>query len=66
MSTATARNRMLTIPEVCEELQIAESTFYDWRAKGTAPRCVKLPNRKLRVRRKDFDAWLAEREDATA
>jgi predicted DNA-binding transcriptional regulator AlpA len=55
---------MLTIPEVCEELQISRSTFYDWRAKRTAPRCVKLPNGALRVRRTDLDCWLDMREDA--
>lgn len=27
-------------------------------AKGRAPRCVKLPNGKLRVRRADLEFWL--------
>jgi predicted DNA-binding transcriptional regulator AlpA len=62
---AQARARyLLTISEVCDELQIAQSTFYDWRAKGTGPRCIKLPNGQLRVRRGDFDSWLNTREDA--
>jgi predicted DNA-binding transcriptional regulator AlpA len=34
----------LTIAEVCDDLGISRSTFYDWRAKGRAPRCIKLPN----------------------
>jgi predicted DNA-binding transcriptional regulator AlpA len=53
----------LTVGEVCAELQIAQSTFYEWRAKGTGPRCIKLPNGQLRVRRADLEAWLDARED---
>jgi hypothetical protein len=34
------------------------STFYDWRAKGRAPRCIKLPNRDLRIRRTELERWL--------
>ena len=48
----------LTITDVCDELGIARSTFYDWRAKQRAPRCIKLPNGELRIRRADLDAWL--------
>ncbi|WP_406395237.1 helix-turn-helix transcriptional regulator [Streptomyces sp. NBC_00887] len=62
--TATLRTRgMLTLAEVCEELQISRSTFYDWRQKHRAPRCIKLPNGDLRVRRGDLDHWLDDRED---
>lgn len=56
----------LTLGEVCEELGIARSTFYDWRAKGKAPRCIKLPNGDLRIRRSEFDRWLSAREDDAA
>jgi predicted DNA-binding transcriptional regulator AlpA len=48
----------LTLAEVCAELRIERSTFYDWRAKGRAPRCLKLPNGEIRVTRRDLDAWL--------
>jgi excisionase family DNA binding protein len=48
----------LTLAEVCAELKIQRSTFYDWRAKGRAPRCLKLPNGELRITRRDLDAWL--------
>lgn len=54
----------LTVAEVCEDLQIAQSTFYEWRTKGNGPRCIKLPNGQLRVRRTDLESWLAAREDA--
>jgi predicted DNA-binding transcriptional regulator AlpA len=30
-----------TVAEVCDDLQIAQSTFYEWRTKGTGPRCLK-------------------------
>ena len=57
-------NEKLTIAEVCLELKISRSTFYDWRAKRRAPRCITLPNGSLRVRRADLDRWLSAREDA--
>ncbi|WP_182883274.1 helix-turn-helix transcriptional regulator [Microbispora sp. H10949] len=63
MATATA-NKPLTVAELCAELGISRSTFYDWRAKGRAPRCLKLPNGDLRIRRTDFDRWLNSLEDA--
>lgn len=58
----------LTIAEVCKELKISRSTFYDWRAKGRgrAPKVLRLPNGDLRIRRTDFDAWLASREEEIA
>lgn len=47
----------LTVAEFCAEWKIARSTFYDWLAKGLAPKCHKLPNGKLRIDRADIDAW---------
>lgn len=52
---------LLTIDQVLAELQVARSTFDTWRALGTAPECIKLPNGQLRVRRAVLDAWLAGR-----
>ena len=49
----------LTVNEFCDELGVARSTFYDWRAKGRAPKCMKLPNGELRIKRVDYDSWLA-------
>ncbi|MCF2536883.1 helix-turn-helix transcriptional regulator [Streptomyces sp. NPDC091290] len=63
MTTAVRSRNMLTLAEVCEELSISRSTFYDWRAKRRAPRCIKLPNGDLRIRRTDLDNWLDDRED---
>ena len=59
----TARMSHLTILDLCEELGIARSTFYDWRSAHKAPRCIKLPNGGIRIRRIDLDQWLSEHED---
>jgi hypothetical protein len=37
--------------------------FYEWRAKRCAPRCLKLPNGEIRVRRGELERWLEEREE---
>ncbi|MEU9872222.1 helix-turn-helix domain-containing protein [Actinomadura sp. NPDC048021] len=64
MSTVTRTDEKLTVREICTELRISRRTFYEWRAKGRAPRCIPLPNGALLVRRSELDRWLAEREDA--
>lgn len=56
-----AADEMLTLEEVLTELRIERSTFYEWRKRGAAPECSKLPNGKLRIRRGDFDAWFKSR-----
>jgi hypothetical protein len=53
----------LTVAEFCEEFKIAESTFYDWRAKRRAPVCIKLPNGGLRIRRSDANSWEEKRTE---
>lgn len=63
-TTKSAHNPMLKVSEVCSELGVSPSTFYDWRQKRRAPRCIKLPNGDLRVRRSDLDTWLDDHEDA--
>jgi excisionase family DNA binding protein len=57
-------NEKLTVSELCAELKVSRSTFYDWRQKRRGPRCIRLPNGGLRVRRRDLDAWLATQEVA--
>jgi predicted DNA-binding transcriptional regulator AlpA len=56
--------RHMTIADVCDELDITRSTFYDWRAKRKAPPCFKLPNGEIRIRRTAFETWLAGLEEA--
>ncbi|EIE99793.1 helix-turn-helix transcriptional regulator [Saccharomonospora glauca] len=61
------QRQQLTVAQLCAELDIARSTFYEWRAKGRAPRCIKLPNGEIRIRRSDLDRWLdAHTEEAAA
>lgn len=61
-----ARDEMLKLSEVITELRISKSTFYDWRAKGRAPRCLKLPNGDLRVRRSELARFLDSCEEVAA
>jgi len=63
---ATSTQTHLTVLDLCAELGIARSTFYDWRAKNAGPRCLKLPNGEIRIRRTDVDMWLAQLEDGVA
>jgi predicted DNA-binding transcriptional regulator AlpA len=57
-------DRHLTVDEICADLDIARSTFYEWRAKRRAPRCIKLPNGDIRIRRTEYERWLASHEEA--
>lgn len=56
----------LTVQDVCAELGISRSTFYEWRTKGRGPRCIRLPNGELRIRRDVFERWLESLEEAAA
>ncbi|MEU0462492.1 MULTISPECIES: helix-turn-helix transcriptional regulator [Amycolatopsis] len=56
----------LTIAAFCEELEISRRTFYEWRAKNRAPRCIKLPNGELRIRLRDLNDWLESRYEEAA
>jgi excisionase family DNA binding protein len=55
---APPSREQLTIAEVCAELKVSRSTFYYWRQLGKAPRCLVLPNREIRIRRDELDAWI--------
>jgi excisionase family DNA binding protein len=56
--------RYVTVTEFCTDLGIARSTFYEWRAKGTGPRCMKLPNGDIRIRRTELERWLTACEES--
>lgn len=71
MATPNRSNRdKLTVAEILVDLgdesgkPLPRSTWEDWRAKGTGPKCIKLPNGQLRIRRAEYERWLATREDA--
>jgi predicted site-specific integrase-resolvase len=57
------RDELLTVVEVADELRISRSTFDDWRAKGRAPKCITLPNGKLRIRRSELSRFVASCEE---
>jgi len=58
-----ATRTQLTIDEICAELNISRSTFYEWRAKGKAPRCLKLPNGEIRISITEYETWLDSLEE---
>jgi len=60
----TAQRSHFTVAEVCAELGVARSTFYDWRAAKKAPPCFRLPNGDLRIRRAEFDRWLESLQES--
>ena len=66
MTQPTTTRAHLTIADICGELGVARSTFYDWRAAKKAPRCMKLPNGEIRIRRVDLERWLKSLEDVVA
>ncbi len=60
----TRERDKLTIAEVCADLGISRRTFYEWRAKNRAPRCITLPNGSLRIRGSEYQRWPDSREEA--
>jgi excisionase family DNA binding protein len=63
-TTHIGSHARLTITQLCEELEVSRSTFYEWRTKGVAPKCIKLPNGEIRVRRDELERWLTSLEEA--
>ncbi|MBT2397488.1 helix-turn-helix domain-containing protein [Streptomyces sp. ISL-100] len=54
---ATSASRTLTLAEALAEIRMSRAAFYRLRARGKAPRHLKLPNGQIRIRRADLDAW---------
>lgn len=55
--TTPPATRTLTLVEALAELRMSRAAFYRLRARGRAPRHLKLPNGQIRIRRTDLDAW---------
>lgn len=64
MSTSAVAREMLTISQVISMLGVPQSTFYRWRATGKGPRAIKLPNGSVRIRRSEYERWIAAMEEA--
>ncbi|QUI33885.1 excisionase [Streptomyces alfalfae] len=62
MSARTVDAKM-TVQEVLDDLKVAPP-IYRWRQLGKGPRSIKLPNGDVRIRRSEYERWLAEWEDA--
>jgi excisionase family DNA binding protein len=54
---STNDDRLLTISEVSDYLQVPVQTLYHWRYRGTGPKGVRV-GRHVRYRQDDVDAWL--------
>ncbi|MFI6933542.1 helix-turn-helix transcriptional regulator [Streptomyces sp. NPDC050287] len=61
-----AGTEKLKLREVLEEIEMSRAAFYRMRARGKAPKLIKLPNGQLRCRRSDLDAWWERCEQHTA
>nr|WP_055506810.1 helix-turn-helix domain-containing protein [Nonomuraea pusilla] len=48
----------MTVAQLLDELGIKRRTWQRWRALGKAPRCHRLPNGALRIKRRDYEIWL--------
>lgn len=62
--TTPARCPSLKLPDVLDEIGMSRSAFYRMRARGKAPKCIKLPNGQIRIRRNDLDNWLERHEES--
>ncbi|MFE5868314.1 helix-turn-helix transcriptional regulator [Streptomyces roseifaciens] len=58
------KNEKLTLLQVLEELDMSRAAFYRLRARGKAPKCHKLPNGHIRIRRTDLDSWFDACEES--
>jgi predicted DNA-binding transcriptional regulator AlpA len=54
-----ARNRVISIRKVSEMLGISQSTLRKHCATGDGPKIIRLSSRRVGVRVKDLDSWLA-------
>jgi predicted DNA-binding transcriptional regulator AlpA len=53
------RDEVLTLAQALHEMgDVSRATFYRWRTIGKAPKCLKLPNGSLRIRRSDLERFL--------
>ena len=55
-------NRVLSIRTISEMLGISQSTLRKHCATGEGPKLIKLSSRRIGIRVKDLDLWLARQE----
>ncbi len=55
------RDRLLTVSEIADYLQVKPKTVYTWVSKGIIP-CIRKGKHLVRFRREKVDKWLGEFE----
>jgi len=60
----TGGKRVITVEDVAAMTRLAESTLYDWRAKGKGPRSFKLGRRVVYVEQDVLD-WIEQQQANT-
>lgn len=55
-------SRLLTLPEVAEQLGVPLGTIYAWRTRSLGPRGIRV-GKYVRIRQADLDAWLDSQAD---
>ena len=58
-------NEWLTPDYITRDLQVPMNTWYQWRTAGKAPKAIKV-GKHVRVRRRDYEAWLATLTDMSS
>ncbi len=58
---ATREKQLLTVAEVAAVLDVSPRTIWAWVAAGELPEPVRKGRRWVRWRRREVEAWLAER-----
>jgi excisionase family DNA binding protein len=59
--TLTLVDGVLSLSELCAQLQVSAQTIYDLRSQGRGPRGFRV-GRELRFRVSEIDAWLTRLE----
>ena len=63
---ASVSDQWLKVEDILTELDIARRTWQRWRALNRTPKCRRLPNGELRIRRDHYEAWLDSLEEEVA
>ncbi len=59
--------KLMTVAQVLEYLQISKSKFYQMKAHGNGPPVVRIPNgRAVRYRKQDLEDWVARQVEEAA
>lgn len=61
MTTLSLVDGVLSLSELCTQLQVSAQTIYDLRSQGRGPRGFRV-GRELRFRVSEIDAWLTRLE----